>query len=94
MSGPVFDALRGPAGYAKKDVTVAGALPIPANTVAGAVLLCPRGGNAYWRDDGVAATATDGFPLLQDSTFYYVGDLTKVNVIGDAGVILHCSFYF
>jgi len=95
MSGPVFDALRGPAGYYKQAIAAEQALvPIGLTEPVGAVLLCPRAGNAYWRDDGVAATVADGFPLLQDTTFYYVGDLSKVSVIGDAATELHCSFYF
>ena len=95
MSGPVFDAVRGAAGYAKEDITIVGPLPIPVVTPPpAAVLLCPIGGNAYWRDDGVAATIADGFPLLADTTFYYVGNLANISVIGDGGTILHCSFYY
>jgi len=96
MSGPVFDAVRGPAGYDNVVVDAgAVALPIPVVTPPpAAVLLMSRGGNSFWRDDGVDPTTTDGFPLLADSTFYYVGNLSNMKVIGEAGAVLHCSFYY
>jgi len=95
MSG-MFDAPRGTAGYGKVAIDAgAVALPIPVGTPPpGAVLLISRGANAYWRDDGTDPTVVDGFPLIADNTFFYVGDLSKFKVIGDAGSTLHCSFYY
>jgi len=100
MAGGVFDAPRGPAGYA--NVAVGGAatvLPVPAavdstGVRAKAVLLMARTATAYWRDDGVVATTVNGFPLPIDREFYYTGDPTKISIIGDASSVVHCSFYF
>jgi hypothetical protein len=98
MSGPQFDAERGPAGYAKVSTAgVATALPVPA-AVNGlrprAVLLMSRAADSYWRDDGVTATVTDGFPLPANREFFYVGDLTRISIIGDALAVVHCVFYW
>lgn len=67
----------------------AGAPGIPLNTQA--LLITPQTQAVRWRDDGVAPTATVGYPLPVGSELIYTGsDFTKLQVISQvAGAIVN-----
>ena len=66
------------------------ALTVPTNDVAGIVgspvaafIRCETQG-VRWRDDGVAPTASVGFPLSPGDVLVYDGDLKKIRFIEQA----------
>lgn len=52
------------------------------------------GGNARWRDDGVAPTASVGMPVLETLPYQFAGSFAQFKIIGESpGVTFSCSFY-
>lgn len=58
-------------------------------------LIRATGGNVYWRDDGVAPTATVGMPLLTTDVqpWEYWGDLSAIQFVQVATAVLDVSYY-
>lgn len=70
--------------------TCAGGIPTGTNYA----LLVPEAQAIRYRDDGVAPTATVGFPVPAASVFLYAGTMTAVRVISQvAGAKLNILFY-
>lgn len=72
----------------------AGAAGIPTGTQL--LLIQPAAATAAirWRDDGVAPTATVGYPLAAGAELRYTGPTGKLQVIGQAaGAILNVMAY-
>ena len=92
-----------PCGYQQITVlTAAVGLTLPA---AGAVpasqqaptrcIITPQVQAVRWRDDGIAPTATVGYPLAVGSELRYDGDLRKIQFIEQvASAALNCTYYF
>jgi len=65
------------------DSTVSGLPSKPKN--ADYAFVQANGGDVRWRDDGTAPTSTVGHKLLEDETFWYNGDIQKIQFIRDSG---------
>ncbi len=64
-------------------LTAAAVLPsIPAGAEE-AFIVC-TGQTVYWRDDGIAPTATVGMPLTVNQPFPYTGSLPRMQIIQTA----------
>jgi hypothetical protein len=63
--------------------SVAQGLTVPQGTVWAS--LCLEVGNARWRDDGVAPTATVGQPLLAGQCMQYAGPFNAFQMIAQTG---------
>ena len=71
-------------GYQQLAVsTAAASLTVP-NT-ANLAVICATGQNARMRDDGTAPTASAGLPLTTNQPFTYDGELSRVQIIAEAG---------
>lgn len=92
MAQPVFSSSRQPLGY--KQITVAASTAIVPPVGALRALIRTETQDVRWRDDGVAPTATVGFPLAVGDTLEYTGDLTAIRFIEQtASAKLNIAFY-
>lgn len=58
------------------------------------LLVVAVGGNAYWRDDGVDPTETDGMPIFTEVGEWLTSDnLESLRLVAGSGVSLRGSFY-
>lgn len=77
------------------DVSASTALTVPAGAVF--ALITPEGQGVRWRDDGVAPTASVGYPLGAGSELEYTGSraaFAALRFIGQAaGAKLNVVFY-
>lgn len=93
MSTSVSPAKERPMGYEKvTGLSTAKGLTTPEKARYARISCTAQ--NVRWRDDGTAATATDGMPLPVGSEMVYAGPLERLSFIEEAAsAVLHVSFY-
>lgn len=92
--GTVFSAPQAlePAGHEQlTSITSATALTVP--TGARVAVLQVEVAQARMRDDGTNPTTSVGMPIGAGETYDYVGDLSKVKLIGSSGTIVNVAYY-
>ena len=92
VGGPYHPA---PCGYQQitaATLAAATALTLPANATMAFIQVDTAG--VRWRDDGTAPTASVGVQLASAGSFWYYGDLTKIEFIAVSGSpVLNVSYY-
>lgn len=88
-SGPTATTL----GYQQiPNINASSALTVPSGATR--ITFVVTGGNARWRDDGVAPTASVGMPVLANVPYAYGANLSAIQFIGQtASVALNVSYY-
>lgn len=83
-----------PRGYEKLSVSSASVALAVDYTTRINFCLVKTSANVRIRDDGTAPTATDGFPISANETFYYNGDPRKLRFIRESSdATVHVLYY-
>lgn len=82
-----------PKGYEQiTSVAASTALTVPAGATT--ALIVPEVADIRYRDDGIAPTATVGWPLARDTGMLYAGSLSAIRLIQvQTGCILDVNYY-